>query len=291
MSGLVTGLVLKYSPVEGAARMVMIVLSDHAGSDGTRSYPSVLTISQEGKLSRSTVQRALRALEDEGHIVREGTEKKGNVSWAVDLTRLVEGAAQSGGQHGEAGVIDDVEGAAQSGPNHTTKPSITPVVPVDDPVERVFDYWRKVMKHPRAQLDTPRRRTIEKALKVSTPHECAQAIRGCSRSEFHMATGQYRGGTVHDKLSLILRNREQMESFMAMAPQTANHSGSDPLDSSAVDATIRENKLNVLRGHDLAGNTEARTKGDESVRWLSEHGIRVVRDPGERPRFEAADDS
>lgn len=166
------------------------------------------------------------------------------------------------------------------------------VVRVSDPVERIFTYWAKVMKHPRAKLDSNRRHVIERALKDgTTPEECARAILGCSKSDYHMARGQFRGGTVYDKVSLILRNREQIETFGATAPQTPTLNASGALESSVDDAKIDGHKLNVRSAHGLAGSGEAKRKGDESEEWLEQHGIKTVRDPDGRPRFETTDES
>lgn len=281
--------VLRESDEKLGRRLVLLALADYAQDDGTNAWPSIDSIAHKARVSRRQTLRCLRELEAAGSIEREGLTSAKTVLWRV----VMKGDNMSPCQDvtGDKSVHEEPETDENVTQPVIEEPSSTPVVPTEDPVERIFDYWRKVMKHPGAQLDDGRRRTIEKALKIATPHECAQAIRGCSRSEFHRATGQYRGGTVYDKLSLILRNREQMESFMAMAPQTASPSASDPLDSSVDDAKIRVYKLDVLAAHDLAGSGEAQKKGDESEHELRKLGIRVVRDvPDQRPRFERSDE-
>ncbi len=52
------------------AKMVYMYLRDRADLDG-KCWPSIRTIARELSLSRSTVKRALRDLEQEGHLRRE----------------------------------------------------------------------------------------------------------------------------------------------------------------------------------------------------------------------------
>jgi hypothetical protein len=146
------------------------------------------------------------------------------------------------------------------------------------------------MGHEGAVLDDARRRVIVRALRIATVKECCRAITGCSRSEFHMAKGKHAGQRRQDHLSLILRNRENIERFMEGVPERAGVAGADGFTSSALDAKIREHKRTVLQAFDLAGSAEAQRKGDESEQWLAQHGIRVVRSPGERPAFASPDE-
>lgn len=84
MSGLVSGWVLKYSPVEKLEHLiVLLVLADCAHDDGSSAFPSVDTIAQRARRSRRTVQYALRDLEEGGHVVREGQTKQGTAIWKV----------------------------------------------------------------------------------------------------------------------------------------------------------------------------------------------------------------
>lgn len=85
MSGLVTGLVLKYAPVENQARLlVLVTLAECAHDDGTGAYPSVETIRDRSRAkSRRTVQNALRDLEAEGLIEPTGKRPTGTVIYRV----------------------------------------------------------------------------------------------------------------------------------------------------------------------------------------------------------------
>ncbi len=68
MSAHVVAWVLDHSPATLGSRLVLIVLAEHAGPDGRNAYPSVNTIARRARLSRRSVQYALRELENLGCI-------------------------------------------------------------------------------------------------------------------------------------------------------------------------------------------------------------------------------
>ena len=79
---------LRYSPVDTPGhRLVLIVLADHARADGTGAYPAVATIAGEARLSERTVQYALRSLEQDGHIERQGATRHGTTIYRVTMDR------------------------------------------------------------------------------------------------------------------------------------------------------------------------------------------------------------
>ena len=93
-------------------------------------------------------------------------------------------------------------------------PGDRPVVSTD--VRLVYEHWVGVMgKNPKTTKLTPeRRRCIQARLKEG--YEVADlllAIDGCKASDFHMARGQWRGGTKYNDLTLILRNGSKLEGF------------------------------------------------------------------------------
>lgn len=106
MSIRVLAWVLRNSEATLGARLVLIVLAEHAHNDGREAYPSVPTIAEEARLSRRSAQVALRHLEAAGHIERDGVGPRGQTKWAV----LMRGAESAGVQNlrGEDG---DTEGA------------------------------------------------------------------------------------------------------------------------------------------------------------------------------------
>lgn len=70
------------------ARHVLQVLAEHASPTGTDAHPSVLRIQYRSGYDRTTVQRALRRLEDADLIVRTGTtEGRTRYSLSMELHR------------------------------------------------------------------------------------------------------------------------------------------------------------------------------------------------------------
>lgn len=93
--------------------------------------------------------------------------------------------------------------------------------PDRDVVGDIFAYWQKTMESPRSQLDDKRSKAIKAALKTYDPRQVCEAIKGCSRSDFHMARGKYAGNNKQNGLGLILRDADHIEKFMELANNRA----------------------------------------------------------------------
>lgn len=257
-------------------------------------------LGERSGVSTRTVYDAVQVIETAGLLEVEKKEGFADIWVLISVEDRVGNDCQGGRQPLPGSIYreEDQEGRTPCSPPGTPCQKCgTPREPSGRcPVCTVFEHWQRVMGHRNAVLDDGRVRTIRRALKIATVDECRRAISGCSRSDFHMARGEHKGGTRYDSLSLILRNREQIEKFMALTPVTADSTSADGFTSSAQDAKIREHKRNVLRAFDLAGSAEAQRSGDESEHWLAQHGIRVVRDAGtdgtpKRPTFAGPDTS
>lgn len=83
MSVHVSSWVLRHSEAKLGARLVLLVIADHASDDGTRSWCSVDTIGREARLSRRATQDALRRLEADGAIVETGKGPNGTHEYRV----------------------------------------------------------------------------------------------------------------------------------------------------------------------------------------------------------------
>ena len=91
-------------------------------------------------------------------------------------------------------------------------------------IQEIFSFWQTTLNHPGAKLDAKRKRVIENALKLGYSIDaCKQAIRGCAHSAFHM--GKNQEGKVYDHLSLILRDSERIEQFIALEKQSSTGQG------------------------------------------------------------------
>lgn len=280
--------VLKNSEETLGRRLVLLVLADCAHEDGTGAWPAVQTVAEKARLSKRQVQRCLKDLEASGAIAKDGTTRAGTTCWTV----VMGGDNLSPRQNVTAtSTTDSDAGNVTQTVIEETSKETPPSPSLPDPVLETFEHWCRVMDHPRSQLEFKRRLVIQNALKVATLDECLRAINGCALSDFHMARSEYNGRARYDSLSLILRNREKIEWFGAMAPQTGDPRAAGSGRSSTLDVRIREAKRNVLAAYDLAGSDEAVRKGDESERFLLEQGIRVVRDSESsgRPRFTSSE--
>lgn len=117
----------------------------------------------------------------------------------------------------------------------TTYPTNAPAAPVEsaptsvaiiittesaDPVQRVFDHWKRVMNHPASHLDAKRRGVIQDRMKEGyTADHLMLAIDGCAKSAWHM--GQNDKSKVYDSLDLICRDASKVDGFMADARRKA----------------------------------------------------------------------
>lgn len=197
MSALVTGWVLKYSEAEGSTRLVLIVLADHASSDGTDSYPSVETIRVEARLkSRRTVQSALRTLEEEGAIQAVGEGPNGRTNYTVlmggaqnmrgaqSTTEEGRNLQQGGAQSGVARVEPSLE------PSEENRPPADALFVAKDLTEEVFELYRtRVPGKENSRLTRETRKLIEKAISERNVELVKRAIIGLSMSDHHIDGG------------------------------------------------------------------------------------------------------
>lgn len=77
--------VLTHSDERLGRRLVLLVLADYAHDDGTRAFPSVDTMAEKARMSRSQVQRVLRQLVESGAITKTGTTGTGTVIYQVQM--------------------------------------------------------------------------------------------------------------------------------------------------------------------------------------------------------------
>ncbi len=90
----------------------------------------------------------------------------------------------------------------------------------NDGCTQLFEYWKKIMNHPKAKFDCKRQRVIAKALELGFEvSQLQQAIDGCKNTPFNM--GQNDRNQVYDDISLIFRDAEHIERFIANADKPA----------------------------------------------------------------------
>lgn len=92
---------------------------------------------------------------------------------------------------------------------------LQPLLPVqfDDPIVAVFEFWKAILGHERAQLGPTRRRTIRAALEMGySVDDLRLAIVGCKWSDFHQGANQSK--QVYDDVELICRNETYIDKFL-----------------------------------------------------------------------------
>jgi hypothetical protein len=78
-------------------------------------------------------------------------------------------------------------------------------------VREVFAEWQHALGHPHAKLDPKRTALIRKALKLHTPEQLEQAIRGALKDDWLMGTAPKSEGHKYDGIETILRDTAQIE--------------------------------------------------------------------------------
>lgn len=81
-------------------KVLALALADHADDDGASIYPSIARLAEKCEIDRRTVQRQLRAFEEEGLLAVVsvgGTRGKDTREWKFDLTKLAVLAEDRGG--------------------------------------------------------------------------------------------------------------------------------------------------------------------------------------------------
>jgi len=80
-------------------------------------------------------------------------------------------------------------------------------------VDQVFEYWKKILNHPRAVLDDKRKRIITKALKNYSVNDCKSAIKGCLLTPHNM--GKNDNHKIYDGIHIIFRDADNIERFIS----------------------------------------------------------------------------
>ena len=123
--------VMKHSEAQLGARLVLFVLAEHAHDDGSESYPSVETLVERSRLSRRSVQHALRRLEADGMITADGLGPRRTAKW-----RVVMGGADIAPPQDLQGELDDTGGRTSrpvGGEAASPEPSFNPPEPSESP--------------------------------------------------------------------------------------------------------------------------------------------------------------
>lgn len=119
----------------------------------------------------------------------------------------------------------DLEQELRDGAETGTKANKKQTEAPDD-VQRVFEHWKQTHPHPRAKLDTKRRKLIREALKLFPVDDLCKSISGYRRSKWHM--GENPDRKVYDDIELMLRNAKQIEQGLEHGDDAARN-GQQPM--------------------------------------------------------------
>lgn len=189
--------VLDNSEATLGARLVLLVLAEHAHDDGSESYPALDTIARRTRMSRKGVRDALRRLVDDGHVAEDGLGPRGQTKWRI--TFQSEGVKEVHPADGQ-GVKFLPEGGvvpARSGEATTPEPSLEPSLEPSEKdraralVDDVWQHYQQTFPEGAAQrhLNSERRRLVQRAVAVRPVESCKLAITGLSKSDYHRENG------------------------------------------------------------------------------------------------------
>ena len=297
--------------LSGTEKNVLVALAYKANGDGDAIWPSIETLVSMTSLSRSTVVEVRGRLEKRGLIERTGITRYGVIEWRIpelgmdrepdsgnsqgvrepDTRGPGAGREQSGSrtQKGHERSTETSEGGVQKSRSPNDSKSRTP--------SEVWDHYVAVMSPRRTELDKESVEIITAALKVATVEECNQAIDGCAASPFHMGQNDKRrkfnglsqilkGKRAGGPRSTAVTTRERIDFFIDIAEKA--HIAADPEGERLAKQYVRD-------AWEFPGDSDVVERGEEGVRWLAEHGIKVTEDPSDtnrlgtpRPRFVVA---
>lgn len=192
--------VFRHSEATLGARLVLLVLADHAKDDGTFAWPSVETMAAQARLSKRAVQAALRRLEADGHIRSRGQSKAGTTIYDVLM----------GGAESAPGVKIATPEMSSASPDPSIEPS-EESSPEGEDIRAIFDHWRQAFGlNGRSRLTPERRRKIRARLRQGySADRLKRAVEGCAGSKWHVEQG-------HTDLAWILHNGSRVERFEAL---------------------------------------------------------------------------
>lgn len=244
-------------------KFILIALCDHANDDDYTCWPSLNYLENKTGFSRPTIWKAIDRLVNNGFLARIGYHgKSGSTLYEVKInaTIILSEKQKPEPQHQECS-----SGSALPS-QHTDIPlELTPPVYYEGPSKipkpknelnqqcnQVFEFWKAIMGHKKAKPDDKRFKKIKEAIKMGySVQDLTDAIRGCSKSIFHM--GDNDRGMRYDSISLILRDAEHIDKFIQI-----NLNPPEPLDQSNY---AKMDRARIRRKENMPVNYQNDAKG------------------------------
>ena len=225
-------------------KIVLIILASHKNSKTGACHPSMSTIAEEAGMTERSVRTQISELKESGFIEIENTFQKGLKSsnkYRLNLANLDRKEIPN----------DRKEIPSTIGTSFLPDRNVLPInqevltrkvltsklltrnkeeglAVLKNPVLEIFDHWKKVMLHERANIDDTREKVIKSALEIGyTTEELKMAIDGCRNTPFYMGANDR--GIKYDGLSVIFKNADNIDKFISSAQKspdtTANGQG------------------------------------------------------------------
>lgn len=176
--------VMRHSEAQLGARLVLFVLAEHAHDDGANAFPTVPTIMERTRMSRRSVQGALRRLEADEMISAQGVGPNGQTNYRVAMASPG-GGADSAPAHDLQGADDDAQGRSsrhEGGAGSAPNPSFNPSDP-NSPPPTEQGVWAGVPDTMRTDGQTFLRQKRKVAGRLVT--EAEMAIAAAALAEFN----------------------------------------------------------------------------------------------------------
>lgn len=251
-------------------KLALIALADNADERGV-CWPGWESTKAKTGLSRASIYRAWKALEEAGLLTQEKDSKGREIKRLSLKPAVSQGDAQSHAETGSnKGTVNE--------PSVTRKPQV-----VTADVQKVYDHHLAVFKpQRRPKLGPSLVRQIEKGLKEYEAADLCVAIDGLFEWR-KTRPGKTTLGAIFDTYPGGKPLTEQIAFFISRAKGATGVGGKFP---SADRAIVGEKQRLVQRGHRLPQNEEAVTQAKDAEQWLREHGIETVRNSdGGTPTF------
>ncbi len=92
-------------------------------------------------------------------------------------------------------------------------------------IQKIFDFWRDKMKHPKAKLDSARRTKIKARLSDFEPRDLCLAIVGATKDDFLMGRDPKNIGKKYNDFKTIFRDAAQIERLIEISGQQRGADG------------------------------------------------------------------
>lgn len=194
--------------VPPTSKLVLLKLADNANDEGW-CWPAQSTLARHTSLTRETVNRHISKLESAGLLtIKRRTQESVNLPnhYRLNLRGVVT-EDHIGCDRRSQGVVTE---------DHTNRQKANVIEPSEricGSAREIFDYWRKVMKKPKARFGADQRTKIQARIDEGwSAEDLRLAIDGCKSSDWHM--GGNPGGKRYDSIDLIFRNSGKVQQFI-----------------------------------------------------------------------------